>query len=214
MVIIRITPPPYPFEVRRVVYSQVRVASGQSRGGCRVVARWVCSGSHAASFATRNWSGPRASAARLCIGVMLALATSPLAVSPVGAQMCHETVRHDTHARPASQTTRTAEERLPQQVLHSPAMHQASPHQASAPVMRGAQAVRSRDCCCEGDGREPVCPSSCPTGVSCATHGSLTALDAGEHATAPDPVNSPEPRAVGEYPDSWFGSLDTPPPRS
>lgn len=175
---------------------------------------WVSIVGRDASFSTRNRSRSSATAARFCAGVSIALAASLLAFSPVGAQVCHETVRSNLHAATASHTVPAALERTPQLEAHSPAVHAVSQHRASAPAMRGEQAIRSRDCCCEGDGREPVCPSSCPTGASCATHGSLTALDAGEHVTAPDPVNSPEPRAVGEYPDSWFGSLDTPPPRS
>lgn len=189
------------------------MASGRSRGGCRVVARWVGSGSHLASSATRDWSGSRAFAARLCTGVTIVLASSLLAFSPARAQKCHETARHDTHAEQASQPTLTTDARLPQQATHSAAMHQMSQHQASAPAMRGEQTIKSRECCCEGEGRESSCPS-CPAGASCATHGSLTALDAGEHVAAPAPVNSPEPRAVDKDPDSWFGSPDTPPPRS
>lgn len=192
------------------------MAPGRSRGGCRVVARWVGSGSHPASFATRNWSGSRAFAARLCTGVTIVLASSLLAFSPARAQKCHEAVRQDTHAEQAeqaSQPTPTAEARLPRQAAHSPAMHQVSRQQASAPAMHGEQSIKSRECCCEGEGRESSCPS-CPSGASCATHGSLIALDAGEHVTAPDPVNSPKPRAGGDDPESWFGSPDTPPPRS
>lgn len=177
-----------------------------------MVARWVGSGSHPASFATRNWSGSRAFAARLCTGVTIVLASSLLAFSPASAQKCHETVRHDMHAEQASQPMPTAMSRLPRLAAHSPAVHQVSRHQASAAAMRGEQTIKSRECCCEGEGRESSCPS-CPAGASCATHGSLTALDAGEHVAAPAPVNSPEPRAVDKDPDSWFGSPDTPPPR-
>jgi hypothetical protein len=209
------TPPPYPDEVPGVVYLQVPVASGRARGGCRVVVRWLSSGSHPASLATRNRSRSRAIAARFCAGVSIALAASLLAFSPVAAQLCHETAGSKTHASTAaaSRTTPTAQEQASRPAAHSPAMHDMSRHQASAPAMRGGPSITSRDCCCEGEGHESSCPS-CPAGASCATHGSLTALDAGEHVAAPAPVNSPEPRAVGKDPDSWFGSPDTPPPRS
>jgi hypothetical protein len=189
------------------------VSSGRSRGGCRVDARWVGSGSHLASSATRNWSGSTAFAARLRTGAIIVLASSLLAFSPARAQKCHETAQHDTHAEQASQPVPTAMSRLPRLSAHSPAMHQVSWHQASAPAVIGEQTIKSRECCCEGEGRESSCPS-CPAGASCATHGSPTLLDAGEHVAAPEPVNSPEPRAIGKDPDSWFGSPDTPPPRS
>jgi hypothetical protein len=114
----------------------------------------------------------------------------------------------------ASRSAPTVVERLPQHAAHTPAMHQVSQEQVPTMAMRGEQTIRSRECCCEGDGREPSCPSSCPAGASCASHGSLTALDAGEHLAAPAPVNAPEPCGTGEYPDSWSGNLDTPPPRS
>jgi hypothetical protein len=209
------TPPPYQDEVPSVVYLQVRVASGRSRGGCRVVMRWLSSGSHPASFATRNWGRSRAIATRFCVGVSIALAASLLAFSPLAAQMCHETAGSNTHAATAaSRTTPSAQEQASRPAAHSPAMHDMSRHQVSALAMGGGQTIRSRDCCCEGNGREPSCPSSCPSGASCATHGSLTALDAGERVAAPASVNAPEPCGVGEYPDSWSGSLDTPPPRS
>ena len=177
--------------------------------------RWVSSGGRAASFSTRNWCRSRAIAARLCTGVMIALATSLLTVSSVGAQACeHESVRRDTHAKPGSHATPAAVEQLPQHRAHSPAMHRASRQDANTPVMHGPQAKSLHDCCGEGNGRKPPCPSSCPGGASCTMHGPVTALDADRRVTAPAPVNSPEPYGVGEYPDSWSGSPDTPTPRS
>ena len=180
-----------------------------------VVVRWVSSVNGDTSFSTRNWCRSRAIAARLCTGVLIALASSLLTVSAAGAQVCdHESASHDTHARPASHNTPAAVERLPQHRAHSPAMHRVLRHAALAPIPHGSQANSSPDCCGEGEGCEPSCPSSCPVGGSCTTHGPLTVLDANGRVTAPAPVNSPGPCRVGEYPDSWSGSLDTPPPRS
>jgi len=183
-------------------------------GRLAVVMRWVRSVRRAASFMTRNLCRSRAIAARLCTGVMIALAASLFPFSPVGAQVCHETVRRDGQAVPASHAAPAAVERLPARAAHSPAMHKVSQTGVPAPVMHGPQASSSHDCCDEVDGHEPSCPSSCPVGGSCTMHGPVTVLDADRRVTAPAPVNSPEPYGVGEYPDSWSGSLDTPPPRS
>lgn len=199
---------------RSVAYAGVggtRVMTGR----LSVVVRWVRSVRRAASFSTLNWCRSRASAARLCTGVMIALASSLLTVSPVGAQACeHESVRRAAHAKPGSHATPAAVEQPLQHRAHSPAMHRASREDANTPVMPGPQVKSLHDCCGEGNGRNPPCPSSCPGGASCTTHGPVSALDAGRRVTAPAPVNSPEPYGVGEYPDSWSGSLDTPPPRS
>lgn len=184
-------------------------------GRLSVLVRWTGGVDHAASFSTRNWCRSRATATRLCTGVLIALATSLFTVSPAGAQACeHESVRRETHAKPGSHTTPAAVERLPQHRAHSPAMHRVSPQNATEPVMQGPQASSSHECCGEGEGRKLPCPASCPGGASCTMHGPVTTLDADRRVTAPAPVNAPEPYGVGEYPDSWSGSLDTPPPRN
>lgn len=189
--------------------------TGTSSRRRSVVVRWVSNVKGTASFSTRNWCRPGATAARLCTGVLIALATNLLSGSPVGAQACdRESARHDTHAGSAKHATPTAVERLPQHLAHSPAMSRVLQHSAPAPVPHCAQADSSHNCCGEGEGREPSCPPSCPVGGSCTTHGPLTVLNANGRVAAPAPVNCPERCGFGEYPDSWSGSLDTPPPRS
>lgn len=170
---------------------------------------WSSSRGHGASISTQNRRGPRAIARRFCSGVTLALAMSLLALSPVGAQKCHEMAQRVAPVAMAGMATAAETHRTPA----APAMHSMPQHQPPVAAVPGEATIGSCDCCGETGGHEGSCPS-CPAGTTCGAHGSLTAFDAGQRAAASAHVSTPAPSAAGQYPDSWSGNLDTPPPRS
>lgn len=158
----------------------------------------------------RTWCRSGAISSRFCAGAVIVLASSLLAVSSIGAQRCHE-------GAPGAGAAHNASAALAQQPHHataSRAMQEMSQHQEQATPARREQSIMSRACCCEGDGQGSSCPSSCPITGTCSGQGPVAALYRGERDSLQVPVSPPALSAATARPDSWCGSLDTPPPRS
>ncbi len=176
--------------------------------------RWVSRDSHCVSLATRTRYGVGASAAQLGIGVLIVLASSLLSVSSIGAQTCHETVRRDPVTAPVVHAMVASAHQQSRHNVHMPAVQQEPRHQMHLSVVNGEQVVSSRHSCCDQDGLGFPCPSSCPAGASCSSHGPVTALLTDARTAVSTPVNASGLGLVGERPDSWAGALDTPPPKN
>ncbi len=191
------------------VHVQARVIRAGSRRQS-VVELQVRVDNRTAPLSARIWDRSRGFSSRFCARAVIVLASSLLAVSSIGAQRCHERA-------PSAGATHEASAALAQQPHHataSPAMREMRQHQEPAAPAWHEASITTRACCCDDDGLGSSCPSSCPVTGTCSGQGPVAALYRGERDSLQVPVSPPALSAATARPDSWCGSLDTPPPRS
>jgi len=178
-----------------------------------VVVGFVSGGRHAASKLTRNWGRSKAVTARIYAGAIIALTANFFALSSLRAQMCHEDKTGGTHVS----STATAEAAAKQHSMHAGHSHgvqqESRPQEQASPAAQEQTIGSPADCCCP-NGQGSSCPPSCPGSGACSGHGPVTSFSGSEHLPTPAPVSAPELCVVRARPDSWSGSLDTPPPRN